>query len=52
MNAEVAADNESIRMRLEAAVAFLDGLTAAHINWRPSLAEVNSACALAAQRAM
>jgi uncharacterized damage-inducible protein DinB len=48
MNAEVAAYNESIRMRLAAAVACLDGLTEAQVNWRPSFAEGNSAYALAA----
>jgi hypothetical protein len=47
MNAKVAAYNESIRLRLDA-VACLDGLTEAQINWRPSLGEGNSAYALAA----
>lgn len=48
MNAELAAYDESIRMRLEAAVACLDGLTEAQINWRPTLDEGNSLYALAA----
>ena len=48
MNAEIASYEESIRTRLEAVVACLDGLTEAQINWRPTVAEGNSLYALAA----
>ena len=48
MNAEIASYEESIRTRLEAVVGCLDGLTEAQINWRPTVAEGNSAYALAA----
>jgi len=48
MNAEIASYEESIRTRLEAVVACLDGLTEAQINWRPTVDEGNSLYALAA----
>ncbi len=48
MNTEIASYEETIRTRLEAVVACLDGLTEAQINWRPTLDEGNSLYALAA----
>lgn len=48
MNPEVAAYDASIRERLALAVGCLDGLTEAQINWRPAVADGNSAYALAA----
>ena len=48
MNAEIVSYEESIRTRLQAVIGCLDGLTEPQINWRPTVAEGNSAYALAA----
>jgi hypothetical protein len=48
MNAEIAAYDSSIRDRLTRAVACLDGLTEAQLNWRPAIDATNSTYALAA----
>ncbi len=48
VNAEIAAYDTYIRARLERAIACLDGLSEAQLNWRPTVDEGNSVFALAA----
>jgi hypothetical protein len=48
VNEEIATYAASIRTRLERVVACLDGLSAAQLNWRPTVDEGNSPYALAA----
>ncbi len=48
VNAEIAAYDSYIRARLETAIACVDGLNDAQLNWRPSIEGANSADVLAA----